>query len=107
PVYITFTPLQGMTEVVRRFFPAAGVPSTHMTIMSINDAEHYTAEERAAIIASYPAHERKARTEGIPQLGSGRVFPIDEDDIKVAPFTIPDHWPQIGAMDFGWDHPSA
>jgi len=81
--------------------------SRHVTRMTINDAEHYTDEQRAAIIASYPAHERKARAQGIPILGSGRVFPIDEEDIKVKAFPIPDHWAQIGGLDFGWDHPTA
>lgn len=104
--YVTFTPLLGMSEVVKRFV-LDKVPGTHVTTMTIDDAEHYSAEQRAAIISSYPAHERQARTKGIPQLGSGRVFPIDEDDIKVKSFTIPDHWPMIGGLDFGWDHPSA
>lgn len=75
--------------------------------MTIDDAEHYTEEQRASIIASYPAHERKARTLGIPMLGSGRVFPIDEDELKVPAFAIPELWPQIGGLDFGWDHPTA
>lgn len=79
----------------------------HVTRMAIEDADHYTAEQRADIIASYPAHERKARTRGIPVLGSGRVFPIDEDDIKIPAFAIPPHWPQIAGIDFGWDHPTA
>ena len=71
--------------------------------MTIDDAEHYTPEQRAEIIASYPKHERKARAQGIPVLGSGRVFPIDEDELKVQAFAIPDHWAQIGGIDFGWD----
>lgn len=75
--------------------------------MTIDDAEHYTPEQRAAIIASYPPHERKARAQGIPVLGSGRVFPIDEDTLKVKAFAIPDSWAQIGGIDFGWDHPTA
>ena len=75
--------------------------------MTIDDAEHYTPEQRAEIIASYPKHERKARAQGIPVLGSGRVFPIDEDELKVQAFAIPDHWAQIGGIDFGWDHPTA
>jgi terminase large subunit-like protein len=75
--------------------------------MTIEDAEHYTEEQRQAIISSYPAHERKARVMGIPMLGSGRVFPIDEDELKVPAFTIPELWPQIGGLDFGWDHPTA
>lgn len=74
--------------------------------MTIEDAEHYTPEQRAAIIASYPAHEREARVKGIPSMGSGRVFPIPEDDITCEPFPIPEHWAQITGLDFGWDHPT-
>lgn len=86
---------------------ATRTATRHVTRMTIEDAEHYTPEQRAAIIASYPAHEREARTKGVPLLGSGRVFPIDEALIKIAPFAIPDHWPVLGALDFGWDHPTA
>lgn len=75
--------------------------------MTIDDAEHYTAEQRATIIASYPAHEREARVKGIPALGSGRIFPLTEESITCAPFAVPEHWAQIGGMDFGWDHPFA
>ena len=81
--------------------------SRHVTSMTIDDAEHYTPEQREAIIASYPAHEREARVKGIPSMGSGRVFPVPEDDIVCEPFAIPSHWPQINALDFGWDHPFA
>ena len=103
---VTFTPLLGMTNVVSRFLLEK--PSgTHVTTMTIEDAEHYTNEQRLTIIASYPEHERKARTQGIPQLGSGRVFPIDEDELRCEPFAIPSDWPQLAALDFGWDHPSA
>ncbi len=102
---ITFTPLLGMTEVVRRFL-LEKAPGTHVTSMTIHDAEHYTPEQREAIIASYPEHERKARTQGIPQLGSGRVFPFERSIIACESFPIPPHWPQIGGLDFGWDHPT-
>lgn len=105
-VFMTFTPLKGMSNVVKRFLsdkPAGSV----VTSMTIDDAEHYTPEQRVAIINSYAAHEREARTKGIPTLGSGRIFPISEDLLKVDPFQIPSHWPQICGIDFGWDHPSA
>lgn len=106
PVYLTLTPLLGVSDIVKRFYmdkPAG----THLTMMSIEDAAHFTDEQRLQIIATYPEHERDARTRGIPQLGSGRVFPIDEEDIRVEPREIPAFWPQIGGLDFGWDHPSA
>lgn len=75
--------------------------------MTLDDAEHYTPAQKAAIIASYPEHERDARTKGIPTLGSGRIFPVTEELITCDPIEIPAHWPQIGAMDFGIDHPFA
>ncbi len=106
PVFLTFTPLLGMSDVVKRFL-IDKTPGTSVTQMTIDDAEHYTPAERAAIIASYPEHEREARARGIPTMGSGRVFPIAEELIKVEAFAIPASWPQIGGLDFGWDHPSA
>ncbi len=75
--------------------------------MTIDDALHYTAEQRASIVASYPAHEREARAKGVPTLGSGRIFPVEEEAILVQPFKIPAHWPRINGLDFGYDHPAA
>lgn len=106
PVMITFTPLLGMSDVVKRFL-IDKVPGTHVTGMTIDDVEHYSDAERKAIIASYPSHEREARAKGIPTMGSGRVFPIEEEFIKCEPFEIPNYWPQLAGLDFGWDHPSA
>ena len=81
--------------------------SKHLTRMTIYDAEHYTDEQRADIIASYKPHIRDARAMGIPVLGSGRIYPVSEADISIKPFKIPDYWARIGGLDFGWDHPTA
>ena len=77
----------------------------NVTFMTIDDAAHFTPERRAEIVAGYLPHEREARAKGIPILGSGRVFPIEESEITIDPFPIPAHWPQINGVDFGWDHP--
>jgi phage terminase large subunit-like protein len=106
PVWITVTPLLGMSEVVARFLMEQS-PDRHVTTMTIDDVDHYSAEEKAKIIASYPAHEREARTKGIPSMGSGRIFPIAEELITCERREIPKHWPRIGGCDFGWDHPFA
>jgi hypothetical protein len=81
--------------------------SRHLTRMEIEDAEHFSPEQRQAIIDSYPEHEREARTRGLPTLGSGRVFPIADSEIKCEPFDIPSHFAAINGIDFGWDHPTA
>lgn len=106
PVMLTFTPLKGMTAVVKRYLTERA-PGTHVTNMTIDDAEHIDAEKRKAIIASYPAHEREARTMGVPSVGSGRVFPVTEESIRWESHAIPKHWARIVGIDFGWDHPTA
>jgi phage terminase large subunit-like protein len=106
PAWMTFTPLKGVSEVVRRYLLEKH-PDRHVTTMTIDDAEHYSPEDRARIVASYPAHEVEARTKGIPVLGSGRIFPVTEETITCEARTFPPHWPRIGALDFGYDHPSA
>jgi phage terminase large subunit-like protein len=105
-VAMTFTPLFGMSQVVKRF-TVEKPASTTVIQMGIEDAEHYTPERRAEIIASYPAHERDARAKGIPVLGSGAVFPVAESEIVIEPIPIAAHWARLSAIDFGWDHPFA
>jgi phage terminase large subunit-like protein len=105
-VTLTFTPLQGMSAVVSRFLKEKPA-GTAVCSMTLEDALHYTPEERAAIAAKYPAHEREARVNGVPILGSGRVFPVPEEWLREASISLPSHWPRICGMDFGWDHPTA
>lgn len=105
-VYMTFTPLKGMSSTVKRY-RIDKVPGTIVTVMTINDALHYDEAKRAMIIASYPEHEREARTLGIPTLGSGRIYPVKDSDITTPARAVPEHWVRIGALDFGWTHPTA
>jgi hypothetical protein len=76
--------------------------------MTIEDAKHIPEEERARIIASWPAHERDARAKGVPMLGSGRIFQISEDAILEPPIqNIPPYWGKLWGIDFGISHPFA
>jgi phage terminase large subunit-like protein len=106
PVIVTFTPLLGMSDVVKRFLIDKQDGSIVIN-MTIQDALHYSPADRAAIIASYPEHEREARANGVPMMGRGRVFPVAESTVKVDAFALPSHWPRIVGMDFGIDHPCA
>jgi phage terminase large subunit-like protein len=106
PVWVTFTPLLGMSEVVRRFLLEPS-PDRSVTTMTLDDVDHYSADEKAKIAASYAAHEREARTKGVPTLGSGRIFPVADEMLAIEQRDFPSHWPRIGGMDFGWDHPFA
>lgn len=105
-IWMTMTPLLGMSKTVMRFLMETS-PDRSDTNMTIDDAEHIPLDQRKRIIDSYPAHEREARINGTPILGSGRIFPIAEEAISEDAPIIPDHWKIIGALDFGWDHPTA
>ena len=105
-VYLAFKQLFGVSAVVHRFLYQES-PDRSVTTMTIDEALHYSAEDRERIVAAYPEHEREARASGTPALGSGRVFPVAEDRIVCDPFSIPPHYVQIIGIDFGWDHPFA
>lgn len=103
--FMTFTPLQGPTAVVNRFLDEPSQYRTSIT-MTIEDAEHIPPDEKARLIASWPAHEREARARGVPMLGSGRIFTAPEESILEEPIQqIPPFWVKIGGLDFGIDHP--
>lgn len=104
-VMVTFTPLSGVTDLVDHFMKGGG--GIYLKGASWDDAPHLSKEDKDRLSASYRAHERDARTKGIPMLGEGAVFPISDDDIRVTPFEIPRHWARIKGCDFGMDHPAA
>ncbi len=106
PITLSFTPLKGMSRVVKRFRQDK-FPGTWWVQMTIHEVTHFSEEEKKVIIASYPEHLRSARAFGEPMLGEGLVFPIDEELIKCEPFALPAHWARIGGMDFGFTHPTA
>jgi hypothetical protein len=37
----------------------------HVTRITLEDAEHYSPQQREAIVSSYPEHERDARIKGL------------------------------------------
>lgn len=81
--------------------------SKYLVMAGWNDVPHLDEKTKRELLDSTPLHLREARSKGIPVLGSGRIFPIDEALITVEPFALPDLWPRICGCDFGWDHPSA
>jgi phage terminase large subunit-like protein len=100
----TFTPENGVTQFVDQLMNDLK-PGQALIQASWDDAPHMTPEMREANLAKFPAHERDMRSKGIPLMGSGLVFPVSEDTLRVDPFNIPRHWARIAGIDFGWDHP--
>lgn len=67
------------------------------------DVPHLTEQAKKELYDSYPPHVRDARTKGIPQLGSGAIYPVPESDVLIADFEIPVHYPRVYALDVGWN----
>lgn len=106
-VWITFTPLKGATELVDTFLGADCPKHWGVVQMTIDECPLYTKEQRDEKIASWPEHEREARSTGAPMLGEGKVFKTPEAKIKCDAFPVPPHWSYLWAVDFGTGHPFA
>ena len=110
--FMTFTPLEGMSDVVIRFLRPdrddAGASQRIVIQMGIRDALHMTPDMIEELVNRYPSHEREARMNGEPLLGSGRIFTTDPAKIAFPEDQfIPPHWAKIWGVDFGITHPFA
>ncbi len=103
---LTFTPENGKTELVIKFMdnPSAG---QYLQTATWDQSPHISDETKEIILAQYPAYQRDMRSKGMPLMGSGLIYEIDENLLKVDPFEVPEYWFVINGMDFGWDHPQA
>jgi Terminase RNaseH-like domain len=68
---------------------------------------HLTDAAKAELLASIPPYQRESRSKGVPQLGSGGIYQVPEEDIVVADFEVPVHWPRAYALDVGWRRTAA
>lgn len=105
-IMCTFTPENGMTQLVTQFMEDRQ-PGQYLLNVTWDDAPHLTEERKAQILAAIPEYQRDMRSKGIPVLGEGLIYPIDEASIKCEPFEMPSYFRRICAIDFGIDHPFA
>lgn len=110
---MTFTPLKGISETILNFLDGTQFQEgpvgigKYVVMASWDDVPHLTESDKAILIASIPPYQRDARTKGIPQLGSGAVYPVPESEYLVDPFEIPKHWKKYFGFDVGWNRTAA
>lgn len=67
----------------------------------MTDAAHVPESEKKMELARTPPWLVDCRIHGIPQLGSGAIYPVPWTDIAVKRFEIPKHWKRFAGMDVG------
>lgn len=132
---VTFTPLDGLTPMVVNFCKRADFLVGAKPIVAIdvtgeegeeeaeflvgrdtpkaviqagwNDAPWLTDTMKQRLLEDTPVHLRKARSEGLPAMGSGNVYSTPIEEVLVTPFEIPSSWPRMYALDVGWNRTAA
>jgi phage terminase large subunit-like protein len=108
----TFTPLRGLTPIVLKYLGEdAEVPADRvgrnedraMVMAGWDDVPHLSEEQKRRMLAEAEVHLRDARSKGIPNIGSGAIYPVPEEQICVDDFEIPAHWPRAYGLDVGWN----
>lgn len=128
-VYVTFTPLKGLTPMVVKFSEKAdylagaekliGVQTSgseevdsrfdgvlsHKAIIQAgwDDAPWLSDDRKEQMLEDTEPHLREARRSGKPSMGSGNVYPIAIESILCDPFEIPRHFRRMYALDVGWN----
>lgn len=105
-IMLTMTPLKGMSDVCLHYLDEAASDKVYVQA-TWEDAPHLDKSEIEKMRKSLRTHEREAREKGVPSLGSGRVFPIKEEDVLIDKEHIPKDLPLAAGMDFGWHNPTA
>ena len=111
---ITATPLYGQTDLMRIFYDEADhddqrTPGNSRLLVTQTWAQtpHLSEEEKQRTLKSYSPHELKARTEGVPALGAGAIFPLTQESYTCAQFQLPPHFARCYGLDVGWQFTAA
>lgn len=106
---LTFTPLMGITPLVQNFMEDSLKEGSNKIVITAgwDDAPHLTKQMKETMEKSLSPHQRDARIRGIPSIGSGAIYPVNEQEIICKPFPISPHWPKIYGFDVGWKKTAA
>ena len=102
-MFMAFTPLSGMTRLVQTFWKGDD-PDKALFKLSIYESGHMTPEKIRMIEKRYKdmsPNERKARMMGEPAMGTGLVYPYEDQELIGEPPKAGRDLQWLGAIDFG------
>lgn len=107
-ISVTCTPEIGRTPLWEKFATAEKENNEYLyfQVATWDDAPHITAEDIAELKAGIPEWQFKLRSEGIPVLGEGAVYPFSEEEIdgsitQAEIMANPAEWLLLWSCDFG------
>ncbi len=81
--------------------------SRYVVSATWDDVPHLSDAAKRELWEAIPPYQRDARSKGVPQLGSGAIYPVPESDIVVDPIEIPAWWRRSYGLDVGWNRTAA
>lgn len=113
---LTFTPLKGISQVVSMFLPHFAQDYTEeeyeasgraYVLCSQDEVPHLSDEEKIRLRSNVLSHEREARRHGVPSIGAGKIYPVEESKFVIPPVALPKSWPRLYGFDVGWNNTAA
>ena len=98
-----FTPLRGRTPV---WDSIESDPYSQNFSIAMDDMPWMTPEKIESLLHGMSDMEKRARRFGIPATGGGQIFQFEPYEYSCQSFEIPEHWPRIGGLDIGYNHPT-
>jgi phage terminase large subunit-like protein len=107
-IYVTFTPLMGLTKFIQDFRKASmdediEVNSKLTVTAGWDDVPHLTAAMKRDILAGTPEYLQESRSTGRPGLGAGAIYTVPTKEISCDMFEIPPWFRRGYGLDVGWN----
>jgi len=103
-IVMTFTPEHGTTELYLNLTREKEIGRC-VQKASWDDAPHFADPEiRARELRKIPERQRSLRSQGLPMMGAGMIYPYSDKELMFERFEIPRYWPRIKGIDFGTSH---
>lgn len=113
-LFVTFTPLLGYSTLYLSFLPGGHFPEggqhptnkeKYIVVATWKNCPHLSEEWKNSMLEEWritDPNSIEARMNGIASIGSGRIYPIDETFVVTKSFEIPEYWPRLYGLDFGY-----
>lgn len=112
-ILTTFTPEHGWSDLYLSFMPNGQLPPNGInpenpekyTCIIDDNQPHLTEEWKKSMEAEWKVTDPQnlmARKKGIAAMGSGKIFPVEEDFYIIKRKDIPDYFPRAFGLDYGF-----